>query len=42
MYRGKEGSRVVPHKDHGGRGQAGLLSPLGQLGLRWRGQLQAA
>lgn len=42
MYRGREGSRVVSHQDHGGRGQAGSLSPLGQPALGGRRQPQTA
>lgn len=42
MYTEREGSRVVPHQDHGGCRQAGSLPPLGQLGLGWWGQMQAA
>lgn len=43
VHRGVGGSRVVPHQDQGGgREAAALLPPLGQLGLGWWGQTQAA
>lgn len=42
MYRRREGSCVVPYQDHRGCGQAGSLPPLGQLGLGWWRQMQAA